>query len=877
MITGSNKLKSSSEQAKLWKSKNSKLTCPKSNLKLAYVAIIMILGFLSRNSKATETFNINALEIDNPLSTPVDLSQFSENGQQSPGIYRVDVYLNGEIKTTEDIKFIFNSKKELTPELTPKMLEDWGVRISNSKELSALPVNEIITDLSKYFPQAETNFDFSRLTLNISVPQAAMMNIAQGSIDPQYWDEGLTALLLNYSFTGANSKVKAGNIKDDSYFLNLHSGLNLAEWRLRNYSTWSYNNHSGTEDKVTRSWDSINTYVERSLPSITGNFVGGDTYTPSDIFDSIQFRGVQIASDDNMLPDSQKGFAPTIRGIASSNAQVTIKQNNSIIYQTYVSPGAFVINDLYPTAASGDLLVTIKEADGSERTFVQPFSNVPVMQRVGRLKYALSTGKYRSSDSHVSEPNFAQATLLYGLTTNVTVYAGIQAAEKYQAVATGVGLGMGEAGAVSVDVTQAHVKYSINDTEKEKQGQSYRFQYSKDIAATDSTVTLAGYRYSTKGYYSFNEAMSLNNDDDDDFYNFRNNKRSKFQIDLSQNLMGGDWGSFSISGYQQDYWKSGDHERNFTLGYSNSWNSISWTLSYSYSQFAGSDADDNKMYALSVSMPLGRWLPGGYISNSTTHDSQGRTYNQTSVSGTMLERNNLSYNISQGYGNQGEGNSGAISSDYRGAYGEVSTGYNYDQTSHQINYGVDGAIIAHKNGITFGQPLSGDMTSVALVRAPGAANTVVQSNTGVSTDWRGYAIVPYLSPYRRSRIALDPETLDEDVDLKDNVTSVVPTAGAVVLADFKTNVGKRVLMQLKHGPQPVPFGAFVSLENDSENVGIVGDDGLVYLSGVPQQGKLMAQWGAKSNQQCLASFTLPDISEKNLVGIQQINVDCEAK
>lgn len=58
------------------------------------------------------------------------------------------------------------------------------------------------------------------------------------------------------------------------------------------------------------------------------------------IFDSVSFRGVQLASDDNMLPDSLKGFAPVVRGIAKSNAQVTIKQNGYTIYQTYVSPGA---------------------------------------------------------------------------------------------------------------------------------------------------------------------------------------------------------------------------------------------------------------------------------------------------------------------------------------------------------------------------------------------------------------------------------------------------------------------------------------------------------------------------------------------------------
>lgn len=83
----------------------------------------------------------------------------------------------------------------------------------------------------------------------------------------------------------------------------------------------------------------MNTYIQRDIQRLQGQLTLGDSYTPSDIFDSVQFRGAQLASDDNMLPDSLRGFAPIIRGIAQSNAQVTIKQNGYIIYQSYVAPG----------------------------------------------------------------------------------------------------------------------------------------------------------------------------------------------------------------------------------------------------------------------------------------------------------------------------------------------------------------------------------------------------------------------------------------------------------------------------------------------------------------------------------------------------------
>ena len=141
----------------------------------------------------------------------------------------------------------------------------------------------------------------------------------------------------------------------------------------------------------------------------------GDGYTQSGVFDSVNFRGVQLYSDDSMLPESVRGFAPVVRGIAQSNAQVTIRQGGNIIWQSYVPPGPFVIDDLYPTAASGDLDVAVREADGSVHQFIQPFSAVPVMQREGQFKYALAVGQYRAANDQDKEPTFLQTTLSYGL------------------------------------------------------------------------------------------------------------------------------------------------------------------------------------------------------------------------------------------------------------------------------------------------------------------------------------------------------------------------------------------------------------------------------------------------------------------------------
>lgn len=101
--------------------------------------------------------------------------------------------------------------------------------------------------------------------------------------------------------------------------------------------------------------------------------------------------------------------------------------------------------------------------------------------------------------------------------------------------------------------------------------------------------------------------------------------------------------------------------------------------------------------------------------------------------------------------------------------------------------------------------------TIALVKAPGAGGTGVNNQTGVKTDWRGYAIVPYVSPYRKNQVQLNTETMADDVEVELTSQNVVPTRGAVVRANFQANVGQRILMTLlRQGGAPVPFGATVS-------------------------------------------------------------------
>ncbi|CAI1233148.1 Outer membrane usher protein fimD precursor [Serratia quinivorans] len=129
--------------------------------------------------------------------------------------------------------------------------------------------------------------------------------------------------------------------------------------------------------------------------------------------------------------------------------------------------------------------------------------------------------------------------------------------------------------------------------------------------------------------------------------------------------------------------------------------------------------------------------------------------------------------------------------------------------------------------------------------------------------------MPYLTPYRRTEVALSPDTLPDDVDIPQSSRRVTPTRGALVRADFMPKVGARVLMTLTQANgQPVPFGATVSDSDPAAAPGgsIVGDGGQVYLSGVAPQGNLRVKWGNGNGEQCRVSYQLSQAVQPGGIG-----------
>ena len=205
------------------------------------VALALMAALWPQAGWSESYFNPAFLSDD--TASVADLSRFEQGHQQAPGVYRVDIWRNDEFIGTQDVRFEQAENTPpvaggLSPCITRAMLDRFGVNVAAFPELAQVQ-GEACVPLTTAIPGSETVFNFASQRLNVSLPQVALQNSARGYIPPEQWDEGIPAALLNYSFTGNRGS------DDDSYYLNLQSGLNYGAWRLRNNGAWRYTESNG--------------------------------------------------------------------------------------------------------------------------------------------------------------------------------------------------------------------------------------------------------------------------------------------------------------------------------------------------------------------------------------------------------------------------------------------------------------------------------------------------------------------------------------------------------------------------------------------------------------------------------------------------------
>ncbi|WP_213134474.1 outer membrane usher protein [Citrobacter sp. FP75] len=837
-----------------------------------FIAFTLLSGSISAWAE-NETLEFDSSFLMGPGSSDVDLNRYSNGNVISPGRYDASAYVNNDLVTTLKVEFIEVQKGITQACITPKILSQLHIRMPED-----LPENAILLqrednadsclNLTLAIPQSSVHFDGGDQRLDVGVPQIWVQKGFANYVDPSLWDDGVPAAMLSYNLSAWKSQNDYGN--DDSVYAGFNGGVNLGAWHFRAQGNYSWQKDGSSEIEYQ------NRYVQRDIAALRSQLILGESSTSGDSFDTVSLRGMRLYSESQMLPPQLASYAPTIRGVAKSNAKVTITQNGYKIYETTVPPGPFSIDDLSPSGYGADLEVTVTEADGSKHTFSQAFSSLVQMMHPGVGSWDISVGQVNDDSLH-DEPGLAQGTFYYGFNSTFTGFSGIQATDNgYLAGLLGVGMNT-LVGAISFDVTQSQAE--IPD-DKTYSGQSYRVSWNKFFAPTDTSLNIAAYRYSTKEYLGLSDALSIIDDarysTSDNAHGMNNYSRMKnqFTISLNQSLKDEDinYGSLYLTGSWADYWVTNDSRSSFSAGYSNSigWASYSINLQRTYDE---DNKRDDSVY-LSVTVPLDKLLgndhdSGGFrtLNSSISSDFKGSNQFNTSASGYSAD-NRWNYSVSTAYNMEKEGkNLSTLSSyvSYDSSYGNIAASASAsNDSSRQYSLNTDGGFVLHSGGLTFSNQSFGDSDTLVLIDAPGAQGARIDYGNS-TVDRFGYGIGNSLTPYRENIISLDINELDNDVEMKSTSATVIPRRGAVVVSKFETDQGRSAILNLvRSDRQPVPFTAEV-YDLNNNLLGTVGQGSQAFVRGISDSGELDVRWSMKGQtQRCRLHYQVTTGNEKKM-------------
>ncbi|CAI2055272.1 Outer membrane usher protein fimD precursor [Serratia fonticola] len=665
-----------------------------------------------------------------------------------------------------------NLGEDEQPCINAPLLREWGIRDA-AMVMETTPEGCILPDVLSA-RKIGVFFEPIAQLLTVDIPASLLGDSKLAG----RWDDGINAAFVNYQFNyghyaGENYRTAQ---RHDSLYADVTAGANIGPWRLRYQPVYQ----KDTWGEPT--WHTEKALAYRDIKAWRATLTVGDSVTPSALFDNVRFRGMNLVSDSRMLPDGLRQFSPWVRGFARSNAEVRVRQNGEVIYQTFVSPGAFVLKDVYPPALEGDLTVTIRESDSTETERKIPYSSMPNLVYVGQWRYDATVGKYQPYyGMEEDQPSFAQASLSYGLPGKVTLYGGFQGADIYRSAAVGIGKSLNHWGAISADYTFSSARQprrSAPDT-----GGMARMRYAKAFPAWESSLSLMAQYYPRQRYRTFGTAIDQQStywwDWEDGIFVGDFDEEKKYRLEARYNQYLSDSDSLYLTLVREATRGNQRGETSVEMGFSSSLGKVDVALYAEYNR--PSYGKEQAQLGLSVSLPLSALgVPRMKLNYDHTLANDRTDSRRIGVSGTLLSDYSLSYNASTSQ-SQRYGNSQDVSGNYQYNAGEVRAGYSQGKGYRQQNMELSGSLMAHQEGITLGQTLG---ETIAIVSVPGTPGVGVDNQYGVTTDWRGYALISNLTPYRINNLTLDSFELPDTLELPESEQDVVPTAGAIMFSRF---------------------------------------------------------------------------------------------
>ena len=811
---------------------------------IIYIGLVFSCGMNA--SYADDNIEFNTRFLDMKGEADFDLSRFSRKNYILPGKYNLQVSINNSTLSGDYDIFWYPSEEDPNdsfPCLSPDIVSLLGINPDLANKFTWIKEG---TCLKPGQPEGiDIQVDLSQAILKITIPQAYLTYSDVNWDPPSRWDDGIPGVLFDYNLNASLQHQQNGEGDQHDVSGNGTVGANAGPWRLRADWQTNYQYQSGDDSYSSQNWEWSRYYAYRALSGLGAQLSLGEDYLQSDIFDSFNFAGASVRTDDQMLPPNLRGYAPEIAGVARTSAKVTISQQNRVLYEKQVPAGPFRIQDINQSV-SGDLHVRIEEQDGSVQEYDVSTATIPFLTRVGQVRYKVAAGRPRSWDHSMSGSAFGAGEASWGIANGWSLYGGtISSAQDYQAYALGFGRDMAMLGALSFDVTHSRAMLPDNNVygDSPVQGNSYRVSYSKDFDSLNGRLSFAGYRFSERNFMTMNEYLDAVEDE----HTRAGHDKQMFTASYNQGFHSIGLNVF-LTWTRRTYWDV-NQQNNYNLMLSKHFNVGDFkNINVSLSGFRNEydDEKDNGAY-LSLSVP---W--GSHSSLTYSGSFDGNTNSNRVGYYSQVDENN-NWQVNAGHSVQGSSADGYFR--HNSNYGDVDVNAGYQEGEYS-SAGISlqgGATLTAEGGAFHRSSVAGGTR--LLVDTSGVSGVPVSSHgTAITSNAFGKAVISGVSDYYRSEFKVDVNNLPENAESFESVVQATLTQGAIGFRHFDVIGGQKAMamLRMENGKQP-PFGAQVKNARQQQ-VGLVDDDGSVYLAGVNAGEHMQVSWNGSI--QC--EFELPD-------------------
>lgn len=544
----------------------------------------------------------------------------------------------------------------------------------------------------------------------------------------------------------------------------------------------------------------------------------------------VRMAGVQFGTDFALRPDLVTMPMPRLAGETAVPSTVDVMVNGVRQLTQNVNPGPFEVRQIPVPVGVGEIAVAVQDALGRQTVQRLPFYGSSRLLGAGQSAWTVEAGLVRKNYG-LRSWDYGRAAAAgswrYGVDETLTVEGHAELAEGAGNAGAGVYYGMGQWGMVSAAIAS-----------------------NLDGRGLQTTV---GYERVSRSF-SFAASMTQAQASRHDIASSYGDAVSRYVSRVSASLPMGFWGTVSAA-VAQTRAGAGVVSNAATSQPALAGETTLRTLTYTRGLFGSTQLfltaynttrpeGSNSGFFAGVSFTLDGGIAGG--ASVTNNGSGGSTFTQQAMR-PAVATGDLGWQaqVSEGQYRRFQGEA-----EYRLPYAHLTAGVDQLNNQTSVRAGVRGALATVDGATSISGPIQGSFAIIDTDGRPDVPVLVENRNAG-STDARGLLTLTQLRAYDANRIAIDPLSVDSDVEFKSPTMVVRPADRAGARVKFPMHqVTAALIVLVDESGAWLPLGSEVQQADGARAP--VGHEGQAYIGALAADNRLQVR--LPGGRHCLAAF-----------------------